>query len=588
MKSFYTLSDFFKEHKWKYAIGVFWLLVTNVGQLLEPLIIKNLADDFQNNVLTSESIYKAIVYSIILYIVIGIGRYTWRIYIFGTSRKLEYELRKKYFNHLMTLPQSFFNENKIGDLITHGTNDIQNVRMAIGQGTMMLVDSVSIITIGVLMMIGTTNLKLTLISIVTFPIVAIFVAQFGKVVYNRSKRVQEAFSDLSDITQESFSGIRVIKSFVQEDANLDEFKRINLENYSKNIELTRISAFFRPFSRLVLSISYVIIIIFGGRMVMNGEISLGDFTAANYYLGLLMWPTMAIGMVINILQRGAASMDRLNSIFNIKSNVLESPDPIYLDSLEARVEFNNVSFQYDKSNYKAINDVSFTINPNETLGIIGKTGSGKTTLLKLLSRLMDVDSGEIKIDGVNIRHLSFNQLRNSISYAPQDNFLFSDTINYNIAFSFDQEPSKELIYDSAKLANVYDDILDFPHGFETVVGERGVTLSGGQKQRVSIARALINNKPILLIDDSLSAVDTETEDIILTNLKNKKNPSTNILISHRISTIKHSDEIIFMDEGNIVERGKHEDLLDLKGEYYNLYMKQLLEDEISKDGDFYE
>ncbi len=588
MKSFYTLSDFFKEHKWKYAIGVFWLLVTNVGQLLEPLIIKNLADDFQNNVLTSESIYKAIVYSIILYIVIGIGRYTWRIYIFGTSRKLEYELRKKYFNHLMTLPQSFFNENKIGDLITHGTNDIQNVRMAIGQGTMMLVDSVSIITIGVLMMIGTTNLKLTLISIVTFPIVAIFVAQFGKVVYNRSKRVQEAFSDLSDITQESFSGIRVIKSFVQEDANLDEFKRINQENYSKNIELTRISAFFRPFSRLVLSISYVIIIIFGGRMVMNGEISLGDFTAANYYLGLLMWPTMAIGMVINILQRGAASMDRLNSIFNIKSNVLESPDPIYLDSLEARVEFNNVSFQYDKSNYKAINDVSFTINPNETLGIIGKTGSGKTTLLKLLSRLMDVDSGEIKIDGVNIRHLSFNQLRNSISYAPQDNFLFSDTINYNIAFSFDQEPSKELIYDSAKLANVYDDILDFPHGFETVVGERGVTLSGGQKQRVSIARALINNKPILLIDDSLSAVDTETEDIILTNLKNKKNPSTNILISHRISTIKHSDEIIFMDEGNIVERGKHEDLLDLKGEYYNLYMKQLLEDEISKDGDFYE
>lgn len=588
MKSFYTLSDFFKEHKWKYAIGVFWLLVTNVGQLLEPLIIKNLADDFQNNVLTSESIYKAIVYSIILYIVIGIGRYTWRIYIFGTSRKLEYELRKKYFNHLMTLPQSFFNENKIGDLITHGTNDIQNVRMAIGQGTMMLVDSVSIITIGVLMMIGTTNLKLTLISIVTFPIVAIFVAQFGKVVYNRSKRVQEAFSDLSDITQESFSGIRVIKSFVQEDANLDEFKRINQENYSKNIELTRISAFFRPFSRLVLSISYVIIIIFGGRMVMNGEISLGDFTAANYYLGLLMWPTMAIGMVINILQRGAASMDRLNSIFNIKSNVLESPDPIYLDSLEARVEFNNVSFQYDKSNYKAINDVSFTINPNETLGIIGKTGSGKTTLLKLLSRLMDVDSGEIKIDGVNIRHLSFNQLRNSISYAPQDNFLFSDTINYNIAFSFDQEPSKELIYDSAKLANVYDDILGFPHGFETVVGERGVTLSGGQKQRVSIARALINNKPILLIDDSLSAVDTETEDIILTNLKNKENPSTNILISHRISTIKHSDEIIFMDEGNIVERGKHEDLLDLKGEYYNLYMKQLLEDEISKDGDFYE
>lgn len=588
MKSFYTLSDFFKEHKWKYAIGVFWLLVTNVGQLLEPLIIKNLADDFQNNVLTSESIYKAIVYSIILYIVIGIGRYTWRIYIFGTSRKLEYELRKKYFNHLMTLPQSFFNENKIGDLITHGTNDIQNVRMAIGQGTMMLVDSISIITIGVLMMIGTTNLKLTLISIVTFPIVAIFVAQFGKVVYNRSKRVQEAFSDLSDITQESFSGIRVIKSFVQEDANLDEFKRINQENYSKNIELTRISAFFRPFSRLVLSISYVIIIIFGGRMVMNGEISLGDFTAANYYLGLLMWPTMAIGMVINILQRGAASMDRLNSIFNIKSNVLESPDPIYLDSLEARVEFNNVSFQYDKSNYKAINDVSFTINPNETLGIIGKTGSGKTTLLKLLSRLMDVDSGEIKIDGVNIRHLSFNQLRNSISYAPQDNFLFSDTINYNIAFSFDQEPSKELIYDSAKLANVYDDILDFPHGFETVVGERGVTLSGGQKQRVSIARALINNKPILLIDDSLSAVDTETEDIILNNLKNKENPSTNILISHRISTIKHSDEIIFMDEGNIVERGKHEDLLDLKGEYYNLYMKQLLEDEISKDGDFYE
>lgn len=588
MKSFYALKDFFVEHKWKYIFGILWLLATNIGQLLVYSVIKGLGDDIQNSTLNMNGIYKYIAFSFLLYLIIGVGRYMWRVYIFGTSRKLEYHLRKQYYEHLLTLPQSFFNVNKIGDLIAHGTSDVQNVRSAIGQGTMMLVDSLSMLIIGTFMMIGATNLNLTLISMITFPVVAIFIAQFGKIIYARSKNVQEAFSDLSDITQESFSGIRVIKSFVQEEPNLESFKEVNRENYVKNIELTKISAFFRPFSKFVLTISYVILIIYGGQLVVNNEISLGDFAAANYLLGQLMWPTMALGMVINILQRGAASMDRLNEIFNSKSDIIEAENPVHLSAPKGEIRFKDVSFRYPGSVYDAVSNIDFTVNPKSTLGIIGRTGSGKTTLLKLLSRLMDVDEGSIEIDGVDIRDISSKDLRANISYAPQDNFLFSDTINYNIAFSLDREASQEEIENSAKIANVYKDIVDFPAGFKTIMGERGVTLSGGQKQRVSIARALIKDTPILLIDDSLSAVDTETEDIILENLKNKENPSTNILISHRISTIKHSDEILFLDDGLIIERGTHEELLEMKGQYFELYTKQLLEEKLSEQEETYE
>ncbi|NLY21056.1 MAG: ATP-binding cassette domain-containing protein, partial [Tissierellia bacterium] len=431
MKSFYVLKDFFKDNKKQYALGIFWLILTDTLVLIEPKLIKAVTDGLQFKTMTRTDLLKYVAFIIIIYVFIGLGRYMWRVYLMGNSRKLEYYLRKKYYGHIITLPMSFYNENKVGDLITLGTNDIQNVRSAIGQGAVMLFDSLFLLIMGIFMMISTSNTKLTFMTIATFPLVIIIVARFGRIVYHRSRRVQESFSDLSDVTQESFSGIRVIKSFVKEEDNYQKFKDINNENYNRNIHLTKISAFFRPLSQWVLSISYVILIIFGGRMVINGEISIGDFVACNIYLGILSWPTMALGMVINVIQRGAASMDRLNEIFHTHSNILEIDSPIEMHSPKGKVEFENDSFKYPGAKYNALSNINISIEPHNTLGIIGRTGSGKTTLLNLLCRLMDTTEGAIKIDGVDISDIGIHNLRENISYAPQESFLFSETINYN-------------------------------------------------------------------------------------------------------------------------------------------------------------
>lgn len=585
MKSFLVLKDFFIKNKWKYFLGVMWLIIIDIVQLIVPQILRIVTNLLQNNLLTFNELIKYSLYIILTGLIIAVGRYYWRIYLQGTARTLEYYLRNKLFRHLLTLSTNYFNTHKTGDLMAHATNDINSVRMALGQGVVMIVDAVFMTFFSVIMMIHTTNLKLTLVAISTLPFIAIVVGKFGKIIHKRFIKVQEAFSDLTDTAQENFAGIRVIKSFVQEENEIKKFSVVNNNNLSKNLSLVKISGIFHPLVQFMSSISFLIVLWYGGILVIRDDISLGDFVAFNSYLSSMVWPMMATGWVINLFQRGAASMDRLNIIFEEKPEITDSKDAIDIKNMKGEIEFKNVSFKYPHSENYAVKNLNFKIPSDHSLAIVGRTGSGKSTIVNLLLRLYDIDEGEILIDGINIKDMTIKSLRENIGYVPQENFLFSDSIINNIAFSFEEEEkyNEDLIYNASRTAEVYDNIIEFPNKFETVLGERGVTLSGGQKQRVSIARAIIKDSSVLILDDSLSSVDTDTEERILSNLREVIKKRTTIIISHRISTIKDSDEILVIDEGEIVARGNHDSLVKQDGIYKDLYEKQLLEEKIQKN-----
>ncbi|MDY0235136.1 MAG: ABC transporter ATP-binding protein [Gudongella sp.] len=583
MKSFISIKEFIIEQKKYYLIGIIFLIMIDAVQLLVPQILKGLTDDLQNGLLNKNKIYFYIILIISSGLFISIGRYFWRIYIIGSSRSIEYSLRNKFFNHLLSLNTYFFNTHKTGDLMAHATNDINAIRMALGPGTIMIVDSSFLLIFSLVMMIYTTNLKMTAFAVVTVPLIMFLVTQFGKIIYIKFRKVQEAFSNLSDVAQESFSGIRIIKSFVQEKLVSNKFYNSNKNNLDKNLELVKVHGLFNPLLEFLSSISFVIIIFYGGREVIYNNISLGDFIAFNSYLGILMWPTRALGMVINVLQRGAASIDRINLIFNQQTDIIGPLSPTKIDSIKGEVIFDNLSFKYPGSSEYALKDVNINITPGKTLAILGGTGSGKTTIANLILRLYDPNSGTILVDGIPLKNISLSILRENIGFVPNDNFLFSKSIKDNINLAFDNEINIEKIIDASKIASLHEDILDLPNKYETIIGERGVTLSGGQKQRLSIARAIIKDPSILILDDSLSAVDTETEEKILKRINSISKKATLIIISHRISTVKNADEIIFLKNGRISERGNHDELIKIKGSYYNLYQKQLLEEMINKE-----
>jgi ATP-binding cassette, subfamily B, multidrug efflux pump len=578
MSSFKTLKNFFIENKWPYILGILWLLAVDLLQLFVPEILRRFTDQMVANTATFQDLYRYGIYILLVGIGIAFFRFLWRMYINTISRKLEYELRNRLFFNLQGLSTQYFNKHKTGDLMAHATNDINAVRMALGPGIVMITDAFFITVVAVTMMIITTDYRLTFFALLPLPVLATIIGKFGKVVNHRFKSVQEAFSNLTDTVQENLMGIRVVKSYVQEDAEIDKFQDKNHRLFNENMLLVKLFGMFFPIVQFVSSISYLIVILYGGILVVYGQISLGDFIAFNTYLALLIWPMMAVGWVINVLQRGAASMDRINKILDAKPDIMDSPEAKAMN-INGSITFDNVSFCYPDSKAYALKDFSMHIPAGKSLGVIGRTGSGKTTIVSVLLRLYDVDQGNIYIDDQAIKKIKLKSLREQIGYVDQDSFLFSTTIARNIAFGLD-EFTQEEVERAAKSAQIHENIISFPKKYETFVGERGITLSGGQKQRVSIARALIKEPKILILDDSLSAVDTDTEEKILESLKRERKGKTSIIIAHRISTIKECDQIIVVDEGKILEQGVHEELLKNKQLYYELYQKQLLEEKI--------
>ncbi|HHT42033.1 MAG TPA: ABC transporter ATP-binding protein [Firmicutes bacterium] len=582
MGSFLKLKEFFLTHKRYYIAGVSSLIVVNTAQLVMPKMIGNLTDLIASGDFVRGDLVRFVLLFLGLALLIAVFRYAWRINIMGTARKMEYTLRNMLFEHLQSLSTDFFNRNKTGDLMAHATNDIHAVRMAFGPGIVSAVDALFLTTVTIYMMAKTISLQLTLVALIPLPFMVGIGVGFGRLIHRRFRRVQEAFSLLTDRVQENFSGIRVIKGFARERREEERFEEVNELNVQRNMELVRIHALFHPLIGFCSSIAVVLILGYGGMLVLNGSITIGDFVAFYSYLGTLIWPIMAISWVINLIQRGKASMDRLNSIFYQKSEI-ENPQESALNRLEGRIEFENLTFSYPTSTEPVLQGITAEIAPGQVVGILGRTGSGKSTLLNLLLRLYDAKRGMIKLDGVDIQDISLEVLRRDIGYVPQESFLFSTTVKENIDFTATGS-DLERVQEYAKIAQVYDNIMEFPQQFDTIVGERGVTLSGGQKQRIALARALIKEPQILILDDSFSAVDTETEEAILQNLRRVFPGKTVIIVSHRISTLKNANHILVLEEGSITQEGTHDQLTAEPGLYQELYQKQLLEEQIESVG----
>lgn len=581
-KSLKPLLKYFRKYKVEYILGIIFLLFIDIVQLYIPQILKYFANDYQRGVLTMASATKYAILTIVTGLMVAVARYFWRNFIIGNSMRVDYDLRKDFFWKLTSLSQNFFNTHKTGDLMSLATNDINAVRMTLGQGIIMFIDSTFLLILNLVMMIRTTNVLFASKVLFTIPLIILIVMRFGGVIHSRFKAVQAQYGKITDRAQENFSGIRIIKAFGQEEENAKLFREENQDYYDKNIELAKLQSFFNPFIHVLSNISYMLLLFFGAKEVMAGTMLLGDFIAFNAYLGLMMWPARALGMVIVFMQRGAASMDRLTNIFKTEPEIVDREGAIDLDEIKGNIEFKNVSFKYAEDLPYALKDISFKLEPGKTLAILGRTGSGKSSIVNVLLRLYDINEGEILVDGHEVKDVTLNSLRENISYVPQDDFLFSKTVKENIEFHYEHELDDETIEKYAKIAGVYDDIIEFKDGFDTILGERGVTLSGGQKQRVSIARALAKEKNVLIMDDSLSAVDTQTEEEILKNLSTDEADVSKIIISHRVSTIKDADEILFIEDGAIVERGTHDELVSLGGRYNKLYEDQLLEQKINR------
>lgn len=578
MKFLKSISRYMKPYKTKYIIGVLWLIVIDTLVIYVPQILRNFANDYQNGTLTNDKLVTYALLTIGAGLIMSIGRYFWRVCLFGSARRIEYDIRRQLFNHWLSMDNEFYNYHKIGDLMAYATNDINSVRMFTGEGIMMSVDSSFMLVFTIIMMIRTVGVRITATTLFPIPITAAIVIASGKIFYRIFRKRQEAYAKLSDVTTESFSGISVIKAFVEEEETKKRFDEANKNYYNKDLNVVKTQTFFFPFMILLAGISYMLVIFFGAKYVIDGTITLGDFVALYTYVGIIMWPARSLGIIIGQIQQGSAGLFRIEDMLKNKPTIKDVENPIRLTDDKTSIEFKNVSFKYPGEENYALKNISFKLENGKSLALVGKTGSSKSTLLKLIFREYLPDEGEILIDNQPIEKIRINDLSEKTGYVPQDNFLFSESLKENIAFSFERDYDIEEVYEAAKKSGVYKDIIDFKDGFDTVIGERGVTLSGGQKQRVSIARALIKNPSLLVLDDSLSAVDTNTEKSILEALD--KINATEVIIAHRISTIKACDEIIFLEDGLIKERGTHDELVELDGEYNKMYQNQLLEDEL--------
>lgn len=583
MSIFRKLGWFFKQEKKHYLIGVFSLFAVAIVQLIPPKVIGIIIDEIADQNISMQIIALWIGVLIIAAFLQYLFRYIWRMNIWGSAARLEKELRQRLFAHFTRMDSLFYQKYRTGDLMAHATNDLNAIQNVAGAGILTFADSVITGGTTIIAMVLFVDWRLTLIALIPLPLLAVTSRILGSKLHDAFRDSQEAFSSINDKTQESITGIKVIKTFGQEKQDLEDFQEKIDDAIEKNKRVNFLDALFDPFITLIIGLSYVATIILGGRYVLDGTISIGQMVSFISYIGMLVWPMFAIGRLFNVLERGNASYDRVNGLLHEKTHIVEK---VGAEMTPAKGELNVAitQFTYPDDEQPALEHIKFAINEGDTLGIVGKTGAGKTTIIKLLMREYDHYQGEIKFGGRTIRDYSLDALLRSIGYVPQDHFLFSMTILDNIRFSNPQK-SPEEVEEAAELAYINTEIKGLPEGYQTMVGERGVSLSGGQKQRLSIARALIQSPELLILDDALSAVDAKTEEAILRNLKAERKNKTTIIAAHRLSSVMHANEIIVIDHGRIIERGTHQELLALGGWYEQMWQKQQLEAKIEGGGE---
>jgi ATP-binding cassette subfamily B multidrug efflux pump len=578
MNDLRKLVRYFRPYRLSLITGVVCIMAGVVFNVTIPLIIGSAIDANWNQIDWSRLTIAALKV-LGASAVSGLFLFLQRRILIGMSRHIEYDLRQDFYAHLVDQPLTFFQEHRTGDLMARATNDLAAVRQLAGPMIMYSLQTLFVVVIIVPIMFA-LNWKLTLLLFVTMPLVSLTVKFFGQQVHVRFEKIQDFFAQITVRAQENFTGVRVVRAYAQEEAEIAAFNRLNREYAQKNLSLVRIDAVMRPLMQFLIGFGFVLIIWVGVPLAARGEITVGQFTEFNMYLFRLIWPLIALGYVVNLYQRGTASWKRMRAIMTIKPSIVDSPDVRQQPPITGRIEFRDLTFRYHANGEPVLQDLNLTIEAGQTVAFVGRTGSGKSTLVNLIPRVLEAPPESVLIDSIPVQDYPLAQLRGAIGYVPQETFLFSNSLTRNIAFGVEKAEPAQIDW-AAEIAGLGDDVRDFPERFDTLVGERGITLSGGQKQRTAIARAILREPRILILDDALSSVDTYTEEKILAQLRGIMRERTSIIVSHRISTVRDADLICVLDEGQIVERGTHDELLALGGEYADLYERQLLEEELA-------